>query len=548
MKIVLKIFKFFRKNLKFLVLIITYSILFYYILTHYGIKSKISKEFEFLSYFKYWDYLKIMKFVKNHYPEEVSEGELVISSIDYMTYMLDNYSKFYPSDKYEKQKKLDEGYYEGFGIHLIEDRGEFFVYDINKSSTAYRQGLKIGDCIEKINEKKLLGLKIKDVRNILSENNKLKIQVLRKSSKNIFEIEIYKKEIKVPIVISDMLDSEKGYIKLYEFTNNSHKEFKDALKNLKGLGLKKLIIDLRDNPGGKIHACLKISSYFLNRKVVLGTLRNKNAKSNFTRYTYWVDDEMDLCSAPVVLLVNRYSASAAEYFSGIFQDLGRGLIIGENTYGKGVVQRTYEFEEESALIITTEVLYYPSGRCIHKAFKRYKDNKFYNSKGKELPAGSGIEPDVPVQENFFFLDDKFLYEYAYFKFSLYYLNELIFEYAHKKADKMLKKYPENLREKLKKYIKPPEIDESFVPDYDLIKRFLNFCVSRKILRESEKREILMDKMKMEKVKLELKREILSVVYDRDKAHLLCLKDDNFIKVAMNNFDRAEKLCEEYYQE
>lgn len=530
-----KIFKFFKKKIKYLVLIIACFPLFYYVLIH-------------LSYLKYWDYLKLMKFVKKHYPEEVSEGELVISSIHYMTFMLDEYSIFCLADKYEKEKKLDEGYYEGYGIDLIKDGEEILVFNVIENSPAYRSGLRIGDYILKINGKKVKGKKIKDIKKILLENESCKIQFLRKRHNFTYEKEIYKGKVEMPIVTSTMLDSETGYIKLNEFTKNSPSEFKNALKNLESLGQKKLIVDLRGNPGGYMYSCVKISSYFLNQDKILGINRSKNAKSGLIRDTYWTYDEKDLCRAPVVILVNRNSASAAEFFSGIFQDLGRGLIIGENTYGKGVCQKIYELEDGSALRITTEVLFYPSGRCIHKAFKRYKDNKFYNSKGKELSAGNGIEPDITFQENFFYLNDKLLYEYAYFKFSLYYLNELIFEDLEKKSEEILRKCPENLKEKFKKYIKLPEINEFFIPDDKLVKSFLNFCVNKKILRESEKKEILMDKAKMEKVRLELKREILSVIYGRDKANLFCLKDDNFIKTAMNNFDKAEKLCEEYYQE
>jgi len=324
------------------------------------------------------------KILKESYYEDVDENVLLEGAIAGMAASLgDPYTVYYTKEQMEKileiPKKSEETYV-GIGVSIITDEdGIITVVEPFEGSPAYEAGIKQGDKIIKVDDEDVTT--IKDENTIISmikgpENTKVKITVYRPSEGRSIDFEIIRKKITVQLNIkSALLEENIGYIRIISFMDDKiDKEFEEHLNKLLASNIKGLIIDLRDNPGGYYSKVLKIADRLLPEGLIVYTEdRNKNVEKQYS-------DKKEL-GLPMAVLINGNSASASEILAGAIKDHKKGILVGEKTFGKGLVQNLIPLDDGSGIKVTVSRYFTPSGVCIH---------------------GTGIEPDVTVE-----MDEKY---------------------------------------------------------------------------------------------------------------------------------------------
>ena len=352
------------------------------------------------------------KELNNNYVDELNHGELIKTGIDAILDKLDPYTVFISEAEIEDFNFMTTGQYGGIGA-LIHKQGDFIVIsEPYEGSPAMKAGLMHGDRILKVNDKDTRGKSVSDVSSVLKgqPGTKLKVLVDRDGEKSPLEKEIIRENVSIPNVTHSMMLSDgTGYIKLSGFTQNSGKEFKEAFLKLKESGnMKGLIIDLRDNGGGLMNEAVNITNLFIKKGELVVSTKGKAPDRNKSYKTFIqpVDTEI-----PLVVLVNAFSASASEIVAGALQDLDRAVIIGERTFGKGLVQNIIPLSYNTQMKVTVAKYYIPSGRCIQAIDYGHKDstghsekipdsliNTFKTRSGRLVYDGGGIIPDILTEQ------------------------------------------------------------------------------------------------------------------------------------------------------
>lgn len=355
----------------------------------------------------------LYKELNTYYVDETQPGDLMKTAIDAMLQSLDPYTNYIPESDIEDFKFMTTGQYGGIGALIHKDSNFVVISEPYKGFPAYRAGLKAGDVIIKIDGKSIKGKNTQEVSDFLKgqAGTTVKITVKRPGADKTIEKEVIRENIKIDEVpYYGMLDNQVGYIKLVSFTQTASKSFEDAFKDLKeNHGMKKLIFDLRGNGGGLLMEAVKIVNAFVPKGQVVVETKGKREEWDAT---YRTPAEPIDTEIPVVILVNGSSASASEIVSGALQDYDRGVIVGKQTFGKGLVQQTRPLSYNAQLKVTVAKYYIPSGRCIQKVDYSHKD---LNGKAKNIPDsmihsfktlvskrevfdGKGIKPDVITDE------------------------------------------------------------------------------------------------------------------------------------------------------
>jgi len=350
----------------------------------------------------------MFKELDNSYVDELNYGELTKTGIDAILENLDPYTVFISEAEIEDFQFMTTGQYGGIGA-LIHKQGEYIVIsEPYEGSPAIKAGLIPGDRIAKINDKDTKGKSVSDVSAVLKgqPGSKFKILVYRENEKEPIEIELLRENVSIPnVAFSSMLDEHTGYIKLTGFTQNSGKEVKDAFLKLREDGkLTALIIDLRDNGGGLMNEAVNITNLFVKKGELVVSTKGKTPDRNKTYKTFMQPVDPDI---PIVVLVNAYSASASEIVAGALQDLDRAVVIGERTFGKGLVQNIIPLSYNTQMKVTVAKYYIPSGRCIQAIDYASRDslgfsrhipdsltNSFKTKAGRTVYDGGGIQPDI----------------------------------------------------------------------------------------------------------------------------------------------------------
>ena len=353
-------------------------------------------------------YSNLIKELNQDYVDEIKPGELTQTGIEAMLESLDPYTNFIPESQVEDYKFITTGQYGGIGS-LIHQQGDYIVIsEPYEGSPSDKSGLKAGDRILEVNGKQAKGKSYDDVSSILKGQAGTNVDVLiqREGESKPFEKTITRENIKIDnIPYYGMVDSTIGYIKLTGFTQNAAKELKQAYLKLKeGNTLKGIIVDLRGNGGGLLNEAVDIANIFVERGQEIVSTKGKMADKNRSHLT--MSPPVDL-SIPVVVLVDRSSASASEILAGSLQDLDRAVILGQRTFGKGLVQNVVPLSYNAQMKITVAKYYIPSGRCIqaidyeHKkkdgSFGKIPDSlirAFKTKNGRTVYDGGGINPDV----------------------------------------------------------------------------------------------------------------------------------------------------------
>ncbi len=352
----------------------------------------------------------IYKELNSNYVDEVDYGDLMKTGIDAMLQELDPYTVFISEAEIEDYTFMTTGQYGGIGA-LIHKQGNFVVIsEPYEGSPAIKAGLQAGDRILKINEKEVQNKSVSDVSLLLKGQPGTKLNLLINRDGEQINKSVIRENVAIPnVAYSQLFDDGVGYIKLTGFTQNSGKEVKDALLKLKESGgLTGLILDLRDNGGGLLNEAVNIANLFVKKGEMVVSTKGKTPDRNKSYKTLIQPLEPDI---PLVILVNGMSASASEIVAGAIQDLDRGVIIGERTFGKGLVQNIIPLSYNTQMKITVAKYYIPSGRCIQSIDYAHRDSlgrtinipdsltTAYKTKGgRTVYDGAGINPDILIEQ------------------------------------------------------------------------------------------------------------------------------------------------------
>ena len=375
--------------------------------SYQGIKAQ-TNGFEVLKSMELMD--MIFQQLEMNYVDDIKPGEMSKTAIDAMLKELDPYTVYYHEANMEDYRLMTTGQYGGIGA-LIRKMGDYtYIAEPYEGNPAQKAGAKAGDKILSIDDKDMKGKPSDEVSSALKgpKGSTITLKVERNGA--IETISITRDEIKLPDVpYSGMLTAQVGYIKLNSFTQTAASDVRTAYDQLRSNGMKSLILDLRGNGGGLLIEAVKIVNMFVKKGQTVVTTKGRIEEENRVYATS--AEPVDL-NIPVVVLIDGGSASASEIVSGSLQDLDRAVIVGSTSYGKGLVQRTFDLKYGSKIKLTISKYYTPSGRCVQRLEYYDKENgekpkqiadsllkKFKTVNGRTVIDGRGIEPDVDVEKN-----------------------------------------------------------------------------------------------------------------------------------------------------
>lgn len=361
-------------------------------------------------------FASVYKNLSINYVDNVNSSQMMKTGIDAMLEDLDPYTEYIPESDIEDYKlKYVSTQYGGIGATISNRNGKVIVAEPYEGFPAQKADVRAGDEILEINGVSLKGKANDQVSSMLkgSKGTTVKLVILRPGTSKQLEINLQREEIRQDNVpYYGMLEGNVGYIKLDKFLENSGQEVKNALLDLKKNDLKGLVLDLRYNGGGILQEAVKIVNLFVDKGVTVVIQKGRNREKSITYTTFNTAEEPTL---PLVVLVNNRAASASEIVAGSLQDLDRAVIIGQRSFGKGLVQQTFNLPYNSLVKVTVAKYYTPSGRCIQALDYTHRDSEgsvvkvadsliteYKTKAGRSVYDGSGIYPDVfvkPVKYN-----------------------------------------------------------------------------------------------------------------------------------------------------
>ncbi len=346
-----------------------------------------------------------------HYVDELDPGKMIRVSMEKMLQQLDPYTIYIPESRIEDYRASTTGQYAGIGALVNTRDTTVVIVDPYKNYPAHRAGLKAGDEVISIDGKIVGGLKSEDISHLLKgqPGTELEIVIRRKGEPNNLTKTVIREQIKIKNVpYFGMLNKEIGYIILSGFTNDASGEVRRAMSELvENQDAKSIVLDLRGNPGGLLIEAVHIVNLFVPRGQEIVSTRGKVEMSNIIFKTRNEAVDVDI---PLAVIVNSGSASAAEIVSGAIQDLDRGVVIGQRTFGKGLVQKPLPLSYNAQVKLTTAKYYIPSGRCIQAldysnrnldgSVGKVPDSlitEFYTQSGRSVFDGGGVLPDIQTE-------------------------------------------------------------------------------------------------------------------------------------------------------
>jgi len=373
----------------------------------------------------------LFKEVNTYYVDEITPAKLVKTGIDAMLRSLDPYTNYIPEDDIEDFRTMTTGQYGGIGASVVKRNGKTVVQSAYEGYPAQKAGLLPGDEILDINGVIVDKKSNSDISKLLKgqANSVVKLMVTRYGQDKPVEINITRDKIQVDNVpYVGMISGDVGYFQLGGFTVDAGKEVRAAVTKLKEQGAKKIVFDIRDNPGGLLNEAVNISNLFIDKGLDVVSTKGKVTEWNKTYKA--LDVPLDT-QIPVAIITSSRSASASEIVSGVLQDYDRAVVVGERTFGKGLVQATRPLSYNSQLKVTTAKYYIPSGRCIQEidyahrsedgTLGKFPDSlrtAFKTTAGRTVYDGGGVAPDVEVNDREIaditriLLQKSYLFDYA----------------------------------------------------------------------------------------------------------------------------------------
>ena len=459
--------------------------------------------------------------IQERYMDETDSDEVVYGAIRGMLRTLDPHSNFLDPKAFREMREEQRGSFSGLGI-VISLRGEeglLTVISPIEGTPAHRAGMRAGDIISMINGDETAGMTIDQALKRLrgKKGTSVDLIITREAAEEPLDFTITRDDIPTAsIPYAYMLRPGVGYIKIKNFTQTTTDELDQKLRALSKQGMERLILDLRANPGGLLEQAVKVSSRFLGGgKMVVYT---RGRVSNSDQEYYGSDDKIGL-RYPLIVLVNKGSASASEIVAGAIQDHDRGLVVGETTWGKGLVQTVYPMSHESALALTTAKYYTPSGRLIQRDYRSLEDyftyaeaqddenrEVHYTDAGRKVLSGGGITPDVEVEDP---ESPEFIQKLE--------RRAVLFDFAV------------NL-------LAHVELDRSFEIDEAILIRFKKFVEEKKI--EFEEEDI---RSNLPYLETAIRAEVLGNLYGLEERSRALAENDPQILQALDLFPRAQAM-------
>lgn len=375
----------------------------------------------------------IVKELDLFYVDSIDPNKTIREGIDAMLYSLDPYTNYFPEEDQSELEQMLKNSYGGIGSVITWNTKlkRSMIAEPYEGMPAAEVGLKPGDVLLEIDGEDLMGKNNQEVSEMLrgQVGTSFKLKVQRPGQKKPIEFDIVRRSIQLPIIpYYGMLENHVGYISLSTFSGNPSKEFKQAFLDLRKQGITSLVIDLRNNGGGLLDEAVKIANYFLPRGETLVTTKGKVEQASNMYKTLREPLDLDI---PLAVLVNSATASSSEILAGSLQDLDRAIIIGNRTFGKGLVQTTRPLPYGGTIKITTSKYYIPSGRCVQAIDYTHRNEDgsvgripdslttvFHTRAGRVVRDGGGVTPDIEVEAEklpnilFYLVNDNLIFDYA----------------------------------------------------------------------------------------------------------------------------------------
>ena len=465
---------------------------------------------------------QVFELIYANYVEHLPSDKLVNNAIEGMVDGLDPHSSFIDSLEHKHMKENFRGKYTGIGIRVSLIDSILTILMPLENTPASRAGIISGDQIIEIDGESTEGFKIKDATKRLRgfAGSKVTITIHRMNEPEPLLFTMIRQKITVRSVKhSFLLEPTIGYIKLSNFNYNSTWELEAALNNLIEEGMEKLILDLRGNEGGLLDQSVQVAGKFLAQNELIVYTKGKVLDNN---KKYFVQNSGNY-SLPLLVLINKQTASASEIVAGAIQDYDRGLILGERSFGKGLVQRIYTLDDKSALKLTIAKYYTPSGRCIQRDYtdkKEYKkgpndienydnnDNEVFTTKnGRIVHGGGGIAPDILLEKS----DNPFIKKLE--------KRKLFFRFAILQRDSFS--------------------SSSLEVDDEMMKKFREYIQEEDITFNEEDWENNKDYLK-----IAIKHDLLYVTSQQKEAYQLKMTNDEIVQYGLDIFNGEQVLSSE----
>ena len=344
------------------------------------------------------------------YVDELAPGDLMETGIKAMLAQLDPYTRYFPETKMEDVRFMQTGEYGGVGASIETRNGRTVVVDLLEGEPAARAGIQLGDVLKRVDGRSLEGLDQEQIGDLLqgATGTQVEVDVERPGTREVLSFELQRQKVKVPDVpYQGMLSERTGYLALSSFTKTASFEVRKALMNVTdSLGAEHVIVDLRGNGGGLLREAIAMVNLFVGKGQEVVSTKGKTPDWNKSYKTRANALRPDL---PIAILVDGKSASASEIVAGTLQDLDRAVVVGSESFGKGLVQQTKKLAYGTRMKVTVAKYYTPSGRCVQRLDYSHRDdegevhaladstlNTFYTSNGREVLEGRGVIPDVEV--------------------------------------------------------------------------------------------------------------------------------------------------------
>ena len=462
---------------------------------------------------KYKILTQVLRYIRDNYVEEKDIGEVLENGIDKMLKDLDPYSDLLTPKEWKELEISTRGKFGGIGIQVdIRDNFPTVISPI-EGTPAYRANLRPGDKIIEVDGLSTEGWTIEKTVNTLrgEPGTEVNLKIKRAGMKEPFNVKIIREIIEVkPIGLSCIFEKDIGYIRITNFSENLKPQVLSALDSLKNEGMKKIIIDLRYNPGGLLNQAVELCDIFIEKgkEIVFTKGRTEGILERYNA----IEENGVYEKMPLAVLINKGSASASEIFAGAIQDNDRGIIIGDTSFGKASVQRIFPLDAGYKLRLTTAFYHLPTGRLIHKKDKTQSVQKFKTLNLKrEVLSGVGIIPDIVISEREFstFSQSLSLKNY-FFDFATEYYNrtknskvdeevlEEFYKYLLSKEKDLKRTDFDNSKEEIKILldIELSEKEKGMKGRYEAILKYDNvFKKAVEILKRAEKKEDVFSSLK-----------------------------------------------------